>query len=97
MFIATLTQFVSMSCILHENKNNGDKFYFRNQQIGVLHGHKKQSGRSGLGQSNFMQTKHAHEHFNLKIHVDIKPARMRISQVFDTRLFTALIRNTCTK
>ena len=30
----------------------------------------KQSGRSGLGLSNFMQTKHAHEHFDLIIHVD---------------------------
>ena len=40
--------------------------------IKVLHGHNKQSGRSGLGLSNFMQTKHAHEHFDLIMHVDIK-------------------------
>ena len=59
------------------------------QRIGALHGHNKQSGRSGLGLSNFMQTKHAHEHFDLIIHVDIKTSiRMRISRLFDIRPFT---------
>ena len=29
------------------------------------YGCNKQSSRSGLGQSNFMQTKHVHEHFDL--------------------------------
>ena len=37
------------------------------QRVGVLHGHNQQSGRLGLGLSNFMQTKHAHEHFDLII------------------------------
>ena len=41
----------------------------------MVHGHNKQSGRSGLGLSNFMQTKHAHEHFDLTIHVDIKTSK----------------------
>ena len=31
------------------------------------YGYNKQSSRSGLGQSNFMQTKHVHEHFDLLI------------------------------
>ena len=38
-------------------------------------GHNKQSGRSGLGLSNFMQTKHTHEHFDLIIHIDIKTSK----------------------
>ena len=37
-----------------------------------LHGHNKQSGRSDLGLINFLQTKHAHEHLDLIIHIDIK-------------------------
>ena len=35
----------------------------------------KQSGRSGLGLSNFMLTKHAHKHFDLIIHIDIKTSK----------------------
>ena len=46
-----------------------------NQRIGVLQCHNKQSGRSGLGLSNFIQTKHAREHFDLLIHVDIKSSK----------------------
>ena len=45
------------------------------QRIGALHGHEKQSGRSGLGLSNFMQTKPAHEHFDLILQVDIKASK----------------------
>ena len=43
-----------------------------------------------------MQTKHAHEHFDLSIHIDIKTSK---NENFSIRqgLFTALIRNTCTK
>ena len=37
-----------------------------------MQGHKKQSGRSGLGLSNFIHTKPVHEHFDLIIHVDVK-------------------------
>ena len=33
----------------------------------TLHGHSKQLGRSGLGPITFLQTKHAHEHFELII------------------------------
>ena len=40
-----------------------------------LHSHNKQSGMTGLGLSNFMETKHANEHFDLIIHVDIKSSK----------------------
>ena len=44
-----------------------------------------------------MQTKHAHEHFDLIIHVDIKTSKNENFPLFDIRLFTALTRNTaCT-
>ena len=40
-----------------------------------------------------MQTKHAHEHFDLIIHMDIKTSKIEnFSIIFDVRLFTALIR-----
>ena len=55
------------------------------------YGYNKQSSRSGLGQSNFMQTKHVHEHFDLIIHVDIR------IPLFNIKPFTALIRKSCTK
>ena len=42
-----------------------------------------------------MQTKPAHEHFDLILHVDVKLVKIRISPLFDIRLFTSLIRNTC--
>ena len=34
-----------------------------------------------------MLTKHAHEHFDLIIHVDIKLVRMRISPLFDKTIY----------
>ena len=40
-----------------------------------------QSGRSGLGLSNFMQTKHAHEHFDLKLVIS-PHARLEYLHVF---------------
>ena len=43
--------------------------------INELGGYMKQSGRSGLGLSNFMQTKPAREHFDSIIHVDIKTSK----------------------
>ena len=52
------------------------------QQTAVLHGHNKQAGRSGLVLSNFMPTKHAHEHFDLIIQLDIKQVRIRHDYLF---------------
>ena len=52
-------------------------FYFQ-LQWQTLHGHSKQSGRSGLGPNTFLWTEHAHEHFQLIIHlriVDIKTSK----------------------
>ena len=56
-----------------------DETLIINQLGPYMHGHNKQSGRSGLGLSNFMQTKHAHEHFDLtrSLHEDIPRAGLR--------------------
>ena len=66
VFIATLIWFISTSL---KKKNNSDKFYRRNPCMQVADEKLiiNESGRSGLGLSNFMQTKHAHEHFDLKL------------------------------
>ena len=53
------------------------------QRIGALHGHNKQSGRSGLGLNNFMQT---NIHMSTLIYVDIKT--IKTSPLFDIRLFS---------
>ena len=39
-------------------------------EMQTLHGHSKLSGRSGLGPVTFLQTKHAHLHLELTIHVE---------------------------
>ena len=47
-----------------------------------LTGHSKQSDT--FGPINFLQTKHAHEHFGLIIHVDIKLVTVIISALLET-------------
>ena len=62
--------------------------YLHQKWFGDAPLHDHNTGRSYLGLINFLQTKHAHEHFDLIIHVDIKTSK------FGTIVFTALIRNT---
>ena len=40
-------------------------------KLQTLHCQSEHSGRSGLGPITFLQTKHAHEYFELIIHIDL--------------------------